>query len=269
MSNLEPNLEQPLILVADTSSSRASLGIGQGAQLLGLFGLATDEKRSSHLLADIDRLLSRLDRRIQDVDLFGVLTGPGSFTGLRVGLATIKGFAHAGKKSIAGMTTLETIARACGPSVCTCSLINAYRGEVFAQLFSVSDVGEVLPLSEAIVAKLESVLAAVYDFQKEHKIGCAIFSGDGACLHAEEIARLAAGYGIPFQKAKLLTLMQAGWILHSLPDFLAADAVLYAYEKYLRGEAVEANQIAAYYIRPAEAEIKLKLGLIGKKAGDR
>ena len=59
--------------------------------------------------------------------------------------------------------------------------------------------------------------------------------------------------------------MQSGWILHSPLRFLAADAALYAYDKFMCGEFVAPDEIAAYYIRPAEAEIKLKLGLIGKK----
>ena len=265
MSNLEPKSEQPLILVADTSSMRSSLAVGRGDQLLGLLGLAADERRSSRLLSDIDWLLGRVGSTIHDLDLFGVITGPGSFTGLRVGLASLKGFAHAGQKPMVGMTTLETLARASGPSPCICPLINAYRGEVFAQLFSVNDQGEPSALSEAIVTKVESALDAVAEFQKEQRIERVIFTGDGAVLHSDEIAGLAAHYGQQFQKAKVLTLLPTGWILLSPPDFLAAEAALFAHEKFGRGEAVAAHQIAAYYIRPAEAEIKLKLGLIGKK----
>jgi len=265
MSNLEPKSEQPLILVADTSSIRSSLAVGRGDELLGLLSLAADERRSARLLADIDWLLGRVGLSIHDLDLFGVITGPGSFTGLRVGLASLKGFAHAGQKPMIGMTALETLARAAGPSLCTCPLINAYRGEVFAQLFSMSDQGVLSVLSEAIVTKIESALDAVAEFQKEQGIERVIFTGDGALLHSDEIASRAAANGQRFQKAKVLTLMPTGWILLSPPGFLAAEAALFAHEKFLRGEAVAAHQIAAYYIRPAEAEIKLKLGLIGRK----
>src|SRR5262245_42368198 len=120
MSNLEQNSDEPIILAADTSSVRASLAVTQGDRTLALLGLVSEERRSSNLLSDFDWLLERLGRRIEDIDLFAVVTGPGSFTGLRVGLATMKGFAHATGRPMVGLTSLEVSACASGESPCAC-----------------------------------------------------------------------------------------------------------------------------------------------------
>ncbi|MEW6737001.1 MAG: tRNA (adenosine(37)-N6)-threonylcarbamoyltransferase complex dimerization subunit type 1 TsaB [Acidobacteriota bacterium] len=259
--------EQPLILVADTSSARTSLALGQGARLLGQLGIVANERRSTHLLTEIDWLLEHIGLRIDQIDAFAVVVGPGSFTGLRVGIATLKGFAHPLKRPMIALTALEVIARASGPSPCTCVLINAYRGEVFAQLFSIDEQGQVSALSEAVVATLSTVLNEVADFQRRERINGVLFAGDGVEMNVDAIAACATTNGQPFLAAKFLTVARTGWIVQSPLDFLATDTLHYAYEKLIRGETVGAEQLAAYYIRPAEAEIKLKLGLLGNKSG--
>lgn len=265
MSNSGPQMDRPLLLVCDTSSARSSLAIVEGEELLALLGLQAAEKRSSQLVADIDWLLNHVNRLPSALSALGVVVGPGGFTGLRVGIATVKGFAHALKLPVVGLTSLEVRARAAGVSECTCILINAYRGEVFAQLFAVGSGGETSALTEAVVAPVAAVLKEVESFQRERRLSGVIFGGDGAELHREAIAGYAQAAGIPFGSAKLLTPARDGWIVQAPVEFLAADAARYAYDRFMRGEAVPALAIAACYIRPAEAEVKLKLGLIGKK----
>jgi tRNA threonylcarbamoyladenosine biosynthesis protein TsaB len=257
--------KEPIILAIDTTSSKASMALSIGQNLAAELAFVTSEKRSANLLNEIDWLLARLDLTINDIDAFSVLVGPGSFTGLRVGLATIKGFAHSLNKPIIPFTTTEIVARACGVSEATCVMLNAYRGEVFLQLFSVNESGEVLALSDLTIVKIEQVFPLMLEYQRAENLSGIIFAGDGQELYEEKILNFADENKIVTQKAKFLTTNRLGWILDKKVTFLAQETALYAQEKFALNQVEQASNVAAYYVRPAEAEVKLQLGLIGKK----
>lgn len=261
--NLEEN--QPLILAIDTTSPRSSIAISHGDKVLATLGITGNERRSTNLLIEIDWLLSRIEKTASDITALAVLIGPGSFTGLRVGLATIKGFAHALNLPIVAIKSTEIIARASGYSDCTCVLLDAHRSEVFAQLFAVGLDGLPTELSELIIAKPEKILPEIYDYQLSQDLKGIVFAGDGVALHKETLLKFAQEKMISTQQAKLLTANRLGWILQKQVDFLATEIAHYAQEQLLCGKTIKADELAAYYVRPAEAEIKLQLGLIGKK----
>lgn len=265
MTHIQTEKQEPIILAIDTSSPRASLALSKGQHVLAHLGILGSEKRSTNLLNEIDWLLARLDLTINDITAFAVLVGPGSFTGLRVGLATIKGFAHALDKPIIALKTTEIIARACGINQTTCVILNAHRGEVFLQLFSVNDNEEVLELSDLSIAKIDQVFPIIYEYQKSQDLSGIVFAGDAVELYEENILEFAKNNQISAQKAKLLTRNTLGWILNKKITFLAEELALYAQEKYALNQILNASEVSAYYVRPAEAEIKLQLGLIGKK----
>ncbi|MBI4852812.1 MAG: tRNA (adenosine(37)-N6)-threonylcarbamoyltransferase complex dimerization subunit type 1 TsaB [Acidobacteria bacterium] len=265
MTETNINKTEPLILAIDTSSPRASMALSRGSQLIAELGIIGNERRSTNLLNEIDWLLTRLDLAITDITAFSVLIGPGSFTGLRVGLATIKGFAHSLNLPVIAMKSTEVIARACGVSEATCVILDAHREEVFLQLFSSDDSGEVRELSEINIAKLEQALALVYEYQQSENLPRIVFAGDALELYKEKILKFAVDNGIFIPKAKLLTTNRLGWILNKQITFLAPEMALYAQEKFSLNQVLNASEVSAYYVRPAEAEVKLKLGLIGKK----
>jgi tRNA threonylcarbamoyladenosine biosynthesis protein TsaB len=259
------NLEKTLILAIDTTSPRSSIAISLGNTVLAQLGIAGNEKRSTNLLSEIDWLLNRVEKTANDITALGVLIGPGSFTGLRVGLATIKGFAHALNRPIVAIKSTEIFARASGYSDCTCVLLDAHRGEVFTQLFAVKSDGKLVELSQIVIAKPENILAEVYEYQQTQDLKGVVFTGDAVAIHKETLLKFAQEKMIPVEQAKLLTANRLGWILQKPQDFLATEVAVYTQEKLLGGETVSASELAAYYVRPAEAEIKLQLGLIGKK----
>jgi len=263
----QTNIENltPLILAVDTTSSRASMAISYGQNLLAELGIIGNERRSTNLLSEIDWLLTKANVAINDITAFGVLIGPGSFTGLRVGLATIKGFAHALNKPIVAMKSTEVIARACGVSDITCVILDAHRGEVFLQLFAVDNSGDIKELSELTIAKIDQVFPLIYQYQISENLPGVVFAGDAVQLYEEELLKFARENEIFTEKAKLLTTNRLGWILHKRVTFLAPEAAFYAAEKFSLGETLNASEVAAYYVRPSEAEVKLQLGLIGKK----
>ena len=92
---------------------------------------------STDLIDNIERVLRKGNAKLFDVDLFAVTVGPGTFTGLRIGLATVKAFAVCVQKPCAAVSTLAAIAHAAGTSETTVSILPAGRGEVYAQAFSV------------------------------------------------------------------------------------------------------------------------------------
>ena len=93
------------------------------------------------------------------------------------------------------------------------------------------------------------------------------FGGEAALTYADAIARRAALCEQDFHNSKVLTAAYVGWILQRPTAFSAVEAALCAYAKFKRGDAVQAHQISAFYIRPSEAEIKF--GVRRSEVGDR
>jgi len=121
-----------LILGLDTSSPAGSLAVLRDEKVIGEVSTWTQEAYSSRIFRHLDFLLRELSVRLEDFDLFAVAAGPGSFTGLRVGLAAAKGWGEAYGKSIAAVSALEAIAdQSHSPSRVLAPVLDARRGEVY------------------------------------------------------------------------------------------------------------------------------------------
>src|SRR5947207_1763330 len=136
-----PDPQSPLILSLETATLAGSVALSRGNQMLAALAGDSGVSHSNTLLHDVDKLLSEAHIDLSDIDFFAVATGPGSFTGLRIGIATVKALAATLDRPCAGVPTLQAIALAAGPSPGSIALLPAGRGEVFAQLFSVTDRG--------------------------------------------------------------------------------------------------------------------------------
>ena len=138
-----------------------SVWLGRGtAQLATRVG---DPKvsQSASLLQDISDCLDEAGVKLAEVDLFACASGPGSFTGLRIGIATLKALAASLARPCVGIPTLHAVAHAAGPSRATVALLPAGRGEVFAQMFSVSEGGIVTELDSAAHLSPQRLVAEV------------------------------------------------------------------------------------------------------------
>jgi tRNA threonylcarbamoyladenosine biosynthesis protein TsaB len=184
---------------------------------------------------------------IGDVDVFAVCVGPGGFTGLRVGMAAVKGFAAATGKPILGVTSLEGAAFAAGSALCVCAMVNAYKGEVYSQLFSFDGDGVPVAQNDPMVSTLEKALDRV---TRKNEL---VFAGDGAEAGAEVIRNIAAARA------------EGNWTTKQSDHRLAEDVARLAFLKNARGHMETAESLKACYVRRAEAEIKLSLGLLGSK----
>ncbi len=124
------------VLAVDTSSPRGSVAVVGPEGVLAEARVVTAEGHSRWLLAAVSALLQGLAVDAASVDAFAVTTGPGSFTGLRVGLGSVQGLAMASGRPCVGLSTLDVLAASAGGSAGTVvALIDAFRGEVFAGVY--------------------------------------------------------------------------------------------------------------------------------------
>jgi len=142
-------MNKPLILSIETATLGGSIALSKGTEILVSRTGNSEVSHSNTLLTDIDEVLTSRGFSIGDIDLFAVANGPGSFTGLRIGLATVKALSTTLSRPAIAIPTLEAIAQSAGPSEATVALLPAGRGEVFVQLFSISENGKVSAFDEA------------------------------------------------------------------------------------------------------------------------
>ncbi|NJC86963.1 MAG: tRNA (adenosine(37)-N6)-threonylcarbamoyltransferase complex dimerization subunit type 1 TsaB [Desulfuromonas sp.] len=221
------------LLTIQTATPAGSVALSDGNRLLGELFLDVRRPHGEWLLGAVDRLLGAAGMTVNDLDGFGVTIGPGSFTGLRVGLATIKGLALATGKPVAGVSTLQTLAmQAPHAALPVCALLDARKKEVYAGIYH-SAGGRLHPLTAERVLPPEQLLAECVEET--------LFVGDGATVYRTLIAR------------------QLGTKAHFLPAVYdpprAAHAALLAAEIFAAGEARSAAEVNPVYIRPSEAEL--------------
>jgi tRNA threonylcarbamoyladenosine biosynthesis protein TsaB len=222
----------PVILAFDTSSTVTSIAVAKGSNVVAIFGAEINDRRSERLWTHTTFLLSELGLGFDDVDLFAVCVGPGGFTGIRVGLAAVKGFAFGSGKPVAGVGSLEAIASAVQARPSVCVVRDAYREEVYAQIFEYADEGGPVAMGAPTITPAGELPRL---FQKHGELAVA---GD------EPVAFRA---GREFKRA---------------PRFLAEHVARLGFAKHLRGETSNAREVKALYVRPSDAETKLELGLL-------
>lgn len=244
---------QPIILALDTSSAVTGLCVLRNGEVVKSLNETFDDKRSERLWLATDGLLGDAGLTIRDVDLFAVCVGPGGFTGLRVGVAAAKGFAVAAGKPMVGVTSLEAAAANGTPGLPVVALVNAYKKEVYSQLFSFDAEGALVAENEPLVSTFLVALLRVRHLEK------LMFVGDAAVANNQEIKRLAREIGDDGNTQNRIWAIQVP--ASSPAETIARLALL----KYLKGGARTPEHIAACYVRPAEAEIKLAQGLLGSK----
>lgn len=240
-----------LTLGVETATERRSVVVLRGAQVLALCERELRDGGGAAVLADIDRALSEASVRVADVELFAAASGPGSFTGLRAGLATVKALAATLGKPAVGVPTLHALARAARPARELCALLPAGRGEVFAQMLRVTGEGEVEELSAPEHLQPSKLLERM-------TAGGLKFAGGGARKFEELLRERAAGLGLGFVLLKEAheEACEGVWALAPEIESLAAEVGALAQAKYAAGESGKADELEALYVRPSDAELK-------------
>lgn len=246
--------EEPLILSIETATRAGSVAVSRRQSLVSFRTGDASRSHSTDLLEHIASALAEAGHTLQDVDVFAVALGPGSFTGLRIGVATAKAFASTLERPVVGVPTLDAVALSAGPSTHTLALLPAGRGEVFAQSFRVERDTEVLALDEP------SHVAPADLLERSRQLRYIKWAGEGAHLYRELIKERALAEKIAFtdEHENVARTDDAVWALAPPVESLAAYVGTLAFEKYRRHEAVRAEDLHAVYVRLSDAELKEK-----------
>lgn len=167
------------ILMIDTSGPACGAAIMRDGRIVYEAQLTNKQTHSQRIMPMVDSALNMSDMRMEDIDVFGAVVGPGSFTGVRIGVSTVKALAHAAGKPCVGVDALEALAA----NVCTfdgvvCPILDARAQQVYGAIFK---DGRRISEDEAI--KLTLFLDEVEKTGED-----ALFLGDGVTVFEKAIA---------------------------------------------------------------------------------
>jgi tRNA threonylcarbamoyladenosine biosynthesis protein TsaB len=226
-------VDNPRILALDTSSQVSSVALCQAETLVAESALNLRSTHSQSLLTQIDDLLKAAGWVLADLDLLAVVAGPGAFTGVRIGVATIKGLAQVLNLPVVSVSSLAAVAMNLPllPRP-VCVFVDARKKEVYTQLFQFQD-GFPRPLNQARVIAPHKILA---ELQKD-----VCFVGDGVAVYRDLI--LQHGF-----KQQALAPVCCQTIQASRVAALALQA-------FSNGLILRPEQVVPTYIRPSDAEL--------------
>jgi len=152
-----------IVLALDTSSEFGSLAIRSNGRTISEIALHSPEGFAHRIFAAIENLLSQAAVGLKDIDCFAASSGPGSFTGIRVGLAVVKGLAEATGKPVVGVSNLQALS-SFGNSPLRAVVLDARRGHVYAAVYDPNLQPVVAEAVLKLPAWLESLDAPEYQF---------------------------------------------------------------------------------------------------------
>lgn len=222
-----------LILILDTATTAGSVALCRGERLLAEIVVDSSLNHSDKLLLQVERILADQQCSLAEISAFAVIDGPGSFTGLRVGVATAKGLARACQRPLYGLSSLQLLAAALPyATLPVCALIDARKKEVYTATFSTVTGSPVL-IDQPCVLPPQRFLAEM--------TAPALFVGNGAVLYRDLI----------FERFGPLATF-APWPLHTPRASSAAPHILL---RLRAGESGDPELLLPRYIRPSDAEI--------------
>lgn len=248
--------DRALVLAVDTATDARSVCVARGRETLALVKEGETKAGASVVLSVIDEALRNAGVEFAALELFAVARGPGSFTGIRAGLATVKAFAAMSGRLVAPVPTLHAVALAAGPSSRTVAAIPAGRGEVFTQLLEVAAGGFVRELGEPAHVSPATLAQAATGWGRSLK-----WAGGGAWAHRELIAEAAARAGREWVELSDATSppfgeAQSVWSLAPKAESYGEQIAHLGLIRSGEGEAVRADEVRAQYVRPSDAELK-------------
>lgn len=219
----------------DSSAAVATVALCENGKLLAEYTVNNGNTHSETLLPMAEAVLKAFSLTAQDIDLFAVSNGPGSFTGVRIGAATLKGLAFASQKPCVGVSTLNALAyNLINTKGLICPVMNARRSQVYTALFRSdgSTLERLLPDSAMAIEELDTLLA---------KYGESVyFCGDGYDITLEAIKHVSAEP-----------------VCDRLRNQSAYSVALAALNEYRNGNAVTDAALKVTYLRPSQAEREL------------
>jgi len=223
------------LLAVESATLSGGVALLDGDTLLGEITLNIALTHSERLMSAVDRLLDDCGLAPADLDGLAVSVGPGSFTGLRVGLATVKGLAMALDLPVAAVPTLDALAaRLPFADAPVCPILDARKGEVYLSLYRWREDG---------MARQWDYLALPPELAAARLEAPVILLGDGIEACRPWLERLGTG-------------VRVAPVAQRLPSAAAVAGLGRA--ALAAGAGVDAEALAPFYLRPSEAELKAR-----------
>ena len=219
-----------LIFAMDTSGPTAGVALWLDGSIVYEAAVKNKLTHSESILPMTEEAYLRAGLSVGDTDYFCAVTGPGSFTGVRIGVTTVKALAHAAQKPCIEVKALEAMAKSAGyPDGLVCPMQDARAGQVYSALYD----GEEALIDDCAVP-LADMLGRVSALAGGRPV---LFTGDGMLAHREEIGQLYAG-------PKRFAGPESCFVRPAAAAALAAQRV----EK-----AVPDGELRPFYLRPPHA----------------
>ncbi len=215
------------VLAIDTATNSGGAALSRNEEVIGSIMLKAPLRYSDSLIETVDFLLRHHDLRLADVGCLSVAAGPGSFTGLRIGLAAVKAFGQALSIPAVGLSTLEALAwRYREHSRRVAALLDARRQQIYGAAYEI-DGGQLSTLSEEAVAPAS-------DWLKTLPADPLLFVGDGARLYQGAIAALRP-------ESRVL----------SVDNCVLEQLCQLGFRSFCAGLAKPVSELRANYVRPS------------------
>lgn len=222
------------ILAIDTSGPNCSAAILDEQKVIGSFSINIGKTHSETLLPLVDELLKVSGIDLKDIDAFACCIGPGSFTGIRIGISTIKGFALSLNKPVISVSTLESLAyNVPNFDGIICGILNANNNNVYSALYKLKDSLEMI--GDYLTDSIDSLIEEI----KKHNEKV-LFVGDGAIAYREIIQNELKE--------------QALFVPQYLNEQSAISVARVAFDKYNKSEIGDAFNVQPLYLRKSQAE---------------
>ena len=223
------------ILAVDTTTLSGSAALLEDARLMGEVTCESPATHSARLLRAIDHLLRAADLAIEDIGGFAVAAGPGSFTGIRIGLSTVKSLAFASGKPVAAVSTLGALAlKLVHPQVrLICPILDAKKGEIYSALFESFRGRQVEIIPQRAYAP-DDLFARLPSHRVIHFIGS----------------------GLSVFRDRLMPYIKDRGRFPSRTAFIAHEVGVLGFEELKQGRGVPAGRLEPIYFRRSQAEEK-------------
>ncbi len=218
------------ILVADTSSSVCSVGVFENDVLINKNELDNGKTHSENFMPLVEKTLNEAEMKLDDIEYLSVVVGPGSFTGIRIGVASCKAMAEIKGLKVVPVYSLDSLAaNEVGNGNVICSMIDARNNQVYCGIYD----NKINKLEEYMADDIENVLLTL------NKYDDIVFVGDGAVLHEAMIREKMVDKKIVFSGNNKQNAESLGII---------------AYKKIKNGEFTDPDSVVPVYLRKSQAE---------------
>ncbi|TYQ18032.1 UNVERIFIED_CONTAM: tRNA threonylcarbamoyladenosine biosynthesis protein TsaB [Acetivibrio alkalicellulosi] len=225
------------ILAIDTSTLVAAVAVMEDDKLLGEYLLNHKKTHSQKLMPMIKELLHELELKPNDIDMFAASSGPGSFTGLRIGVTTVKAMGYATSKPVVAVPTLDVIAyNILMGSYIVCPIMDARNNQVYTGLYEWNYNNNVLErVSDYLALPINELVDIIR--QRGKKV---VFAGDGVDIHQEYLKNELQDK-CDFAPGNM-RLQRASTTAHI------------AYMKFKKGDIDSSFEMTPFYLRKSQAE---------------